>query len=638
MGRARDPDRAGAARDASLRLLATTDLHMQILPYDYVEDREVAAQGLALVAAEARRAAAEVAACLWFDVGDVFEGGPLDDAIAAGGLPHPMPGALAAAGIAAGTLGNHDFDHGLDALERVLAGHAVPLTLCNIVRRLGAVPEDDTPFLPPFLLHRIELPCADGVRRPLVIGLVGAAPPQTLAWNAARLGGALQARDMVTATAAWAGAARAAGAEIIVALCHSGIEAAAPPEGAEHVAAAVAGLPEVDVVLAGHSHARFPGAEYRPHPTVAGRVVPERGLIDGTPVVLPGFWGQCLGQVDLRLRAGAQGGWHLRAARSELRPVTGGWAEADPEVAAATRGYHAAARAAMAEEIGRTRHALSTHFALVQDCSAVRLVHAAQFAAGRALLAEAGRPDTPLLSATAPLRTGGRQGPAHYAAIAPGPFRRRDLHALYGYANVLELVWITGADLRHWLERSASLFETVREGQRGALLHDPAHPGYQFDMISGATCRIDLRVAAAFDGAGARIGPFGRIVGLRVAGRAVAPEDRFALVTSSYRMAGGAGFPEVAAEARIAAPGIATRDAVARFIREGGAERELPGAAWGFVPLAGTTAVFRTGPGAGAFLPGAEGAAVPLRRRGPAPDGFEAWEVDLARADALRAG
>lgn len=191
-------DQDGRGQDgrgrAQLRLLWTSDLHFKLLPYDYETDRETEGHGLALAAAEARRAREEVANSLWLDGGDVFEGGPLDAEIAAGEIEHPMPGALAAAGIAAGTLGNHDFDQGLPALEALIEKSTIPLTLCNIVRALGTRPEDDTHFLPPYLILDETLSCADGRAAQLRLGLVGVAPPQTMGWNAGRLEGRMCSR------------------------------------------------------------------------------------------------------------------------------------------------------------------------------------------------------------------------------------------------------------------------------------------------------------------------------------------------------------------------------------------------------------------------------------------------------------
>lgn len=626
----------GQGKTAVLRLLWTSDLHFQILAYDYEADRPASGRGLALVAAEAARASGEVDNAIWLDGGDVFEGGPVDAEVARGTIVHPMPEALAAAGVAAGTLGNHDFDHGLVALESLIAASRIPLTLCNIVRDLGGTPLEDTPFLPPYVLLDRELTCDDGARRGVTLGLVGVAPPQTLAWNNSRIGDALVARDIVEAVEAHAGAARRAGADLIIVLCHSGIGDANPEPGAENAAVPVAALPGVDVVLAGHSHLLFPDQEFPIQASATGIVDPLRGLLHGKPAVMPGFWGQSLGQIDLTLAAPSSSGepWGVAQSASRLRTVGDVDAAHEP-VERVAAPYHQAVRAAMNDVIGPSEHRLSTQFALVHDCAAVRLIHAAQLAVGSSLLSGSAKASLPLLSATAPLRTGGRHGPEHYTDIPPGAFRRRHLSALYGYANTVEVVEISGNGLSHWLERSASVFETVSAGRGTQPLLDPAHPGYQFDMISGVSCRIDLRHPPAFDAAGHRLYEGGRVADLRWQGMEVEPEQRFALVTSSYRVGGGFGFPSFAEADRLVRSDVVTRDALSAYIASGGAQEALPARSWGFVSIPGARARFATGPAALKAAPVALGPDSALARLGAQPDGFDLWEIDMERAGDL---
>lgn len=103
------------SREFRLRILATSDLHMQMTCFDYVNDRPNTGGSLAKLATlikKARREADEAgAACLLLDNGDTFQGTPMADLLARDEIhgPHPMVQAMNALHYDAGGLGNHDF-------------------------------------------------------------------------------------------------------------------------------------------------------------------------------------------------------------------------------------------------------------------------------------------------------------------------------------------------------------------------------------------------------------------------------------------------------------------------------------------------------------------------------------------------
>ena len=87
-------------REARLRILATSDLHMHLLSFDYVKSCANKAGSLAKIATLIRQAREEAAAaneiCLLIDNGDTWQGNPLADILARGGVRklHPMTRAM----------------------------------------------------------------------------------------------------------------------------------------------------------------------------------------------------------------------------------------------------------------------------------------------------------------------------------------------------------------------------------------------------------------------------------------------------------------------------------------------------------------------------------------------------------------
>ncbi|MFN4115954.1 MAG: hypothetical protein ACK4F7_05560, partial [Inhella sp.] len=81
-----------AAQVLPLRLLLTSDLHMQLLDHDSLLDRAVEHYGLVRTASLIATARAEQANHLLFDNGDLLQGDPWGDWLArqpAGSTPHP---------------------------------------------------------------------------------------------------------------------------------------------------------------------------------------------------------------------------------------------------------------------------------------------------------------------------------------------------------------------------------------------------------------------------------------------------------------------------------------------------------------------------------------------------------------------
>src|SRR5271157_1745024 len=216
-----DVGSARASPRLNLRLIGVTDLHANLYPYDYFRDRPDESVGLAKTAvliADARR---ESPNCLLFDNGDILQGAPLGDFAAEEmardrTAPHPVIVAMNGLDYAAATLGNHEFNYGLDILERAYSAARFPVTCCNLRRA------DGTPWFPPSLI--IERSFADdgGVTRPLKVGVIGVAPPQIAQWDEKHVAGRLITVDIFEAARAEVAKLKKRGPDLIVALCHSG--------------------------------------------------------------------------------------------------------------------------------------------------------------------------------------------------------------------------------------------------------------------------------------------------------------------------------------------------------------------------------------------------------------------------------
>lgn len=613
---------------ARLRVLATTDLHVHLLPYDYYTDRPQPATGLAQAASTIRslRAEAGEQACLLLDNGDSLSGSLLSDLLAAQHrllaptgnreVPaHPMIAAMNALGFDAGNIGNHEFDHGLPFLQSAMSEARFPIVSANLSTRGGER------LAPPWAILARDLPGSDGRRHRVRIGVLGLAPPQVAGWTAVALGGALSARDILETAREEIPRLRAAGADLVIALCHSGIGREEHEPLMEDAAVPLAALPGLDALVVGHTHESFPG----PHWRRTGAVDPLRGTLHGKPAVQPGFFGRQVGVIDLGLRRGPEG-WAVDGHAVRVLPVLPE-APVDAAAAAAAEPAHQRVLAVMRRTVGHTRVALHSYFACLGHDATLDLVADAKRAEARRLLRERPESVLPVLCTVAPFKAGGRSGPGHFIDIPPGPVAFRQAADLYIYPNTFCLVEITGRGLRDWLERSAAFFARLTPGVADQPLLDPDVPCYRFDTVDGLTWTLDLSRPSRTDASGRVVDPGAtRILDLRHEGRHVADDDRFVLATSSFRLGLGGGSGAGGQVRNILRSSIPTREVVIAHLRRSPAN-PAPRERWRFAPMPGTSAWFDSGPGATAHLP-----QLPDRRvepLGPTPEGFHRFRLHL---------
>lgn len=633
-GPASGEGREGAAGLVRLRILATTDLHMHILPWDYAQGSVAPDRGLAGIATLVAAARAEAVNSLLVDNGDFLQGSALGDRIAqdAPRSPalHPVIAAMNHMGYDAATLGNHEFSHGLTLLDAALAGARFPVVSTNLqaidpgnLFGSGALP---------FVLsrHILDRSVTDEAGRTLRlrIGILGFLPPQTAIWERAVLDGMAEVEDIVTAARRAVPLLRADGADIVLVLSHSGISSEPAAAGMENATVPLAAVAGIDAIVAGHSHLAFPSPRHPEGPGIDVRA----GTVAGRPVVMPGAYGSHLGVIDLLLEHDLPAGWRVLSHQSGLRAVATGQngrpVPPDPAIVAATQAGHQATLDWLARPVGRTDRALGTAFALVAPAPVLRLVAGAKarYVAQRLQGTAHGR--LPVLGATAPFRSGGRGGPANYTLIPPGQFCLRHALDLYPHPNTIAALRLTGAEVALWLEHAAGIFRRIRPGGKDQPLVDADYPAFNFDLIDGLDFRIDLSQPARFDTKGQTVDPEARrITDLSWRGAPVAPDDLFIIATNSYRAGGGGGFAGTGPDRTILAEPVPVRDILTEHIATRGTAMPPPSGHWGFVPMPDTTVTFATSPDA---LPHLSDAGSPAPEAlGTDEDGFLIFRLAL---------
>lgn len=583
---------------------------MHVRGYDYYADKASQTVGLSRAASLIGDLRAGARNSVLLDNGDFLQGNPLGDYLAfeADQAPtHPMIAAMNMLGYDGSTLGNHEFNYGLPFLEHSLQGATFPFVLANLVRDLGDTPLTDTPYCPPFAMLDRQITDGAGEVHPIRIGIIGFIPPQIMQWERRHLEGHLHTRDILETAATYVPHMRENGADVVVALCHSGLSETAPHPMMENAAIPLAAIDGIDAVLCGHQHLTFPGADFAP----CSAVDPVRGTLHGTPAVMAGFWGSHVGVIDLSLRRD-DAGWHVAEFETAVHPIskreTGGASVASvpeqPAILSLIETPHTQTIEFVRQPVGHTRTPLHSYFATITPDRSVRLAALAQKWYVETALAGGPLADLPVLAAASPFKCGGRGGAEYYTDVPAGPLSIRHVADLYLYPNTIRAIDITGADLRDWLERSASLFNTITQGETDQRLLNPNFPSYNFDLIEGLTYQVDISQPnkfTAFEGhlehPEAR-----RIVDLRHDGRPVQDSDRFIIATNSYRANGGGNFAGANGRNIVFEGPDTNRDILIRYITEH-PDITLPAPPpWKFAPLPDTSVLFQSGPKAAAHL------------------------------------
>ncbi|EFR43529.1 bifunctional 2',3'-cyclic-nucleotide 2'-phosphodiesterase/3'-nucleotidase [Streptococcus pseudoporcinus] len=528
-------------QNIDVRIVSTTDLHSNLVNYDYYQDKDSQTIGLAKTAILIDQARTENPNTILVDNGDILQGTPLGTYTAlikpvSAGEVHPMYAALNALGYDASTLGNHEFNYGLPFLKQVIASAGLPIVNANVLD----VNTDQFVFKPYDIITK-TFTDANGQAVNLKVGITGIVPPQIMAWDKANLEGKVRVKDAVQAVTEIIPTIKKAGADIILVLAHTGIGDTIYEVGEENVGYQIASLAGVDAVVTGHSHAEFPsGTGTGTYETYAG-VDGVSGLINGTPVTMAGKYGDHIGVIDLDLTY-TGGKWLVNKEQNhaEIRKINTKSTEADPNILAIAAKAHQGTIDYVRQTVGETKAPITSYFALVKDDPSVQIVNKAQLWYAKQQLAGTPEANLPLLSAAAPFKAGTRNDPTAYTDIPAGPIAIKNVADLYLYDNVTAIVKVTGADLKEWLEMAAGQFNTIDPTNTGPQnLVNTDFRTYNFDVIDGVTYEFDITQANKYDAKGDLVNPYSsRVRNLKYQGKDIDPNQEFMVVTNNYRSSG----------------------------------------------------------------------------------------------------
>lgn len=626
------------AETINMRIIATTDIHTNVMDYDYYRDKPTETIGLVRTATLIRAAQKESLNSVLVDNGDLIQGSPMGDYIAEKGLSkgeiHPVYKAMNLLNYDVGNIGNHEFNYGLDFLNKTLDGAAFPYVSANVFDA-----KTGKHYFTPYLIKTHNMTDTDGKIHPIKVGYIGFVPPQIMVWDKNNLEGHVFAKDIKATAEKLIPEMKAKGADVIIAIPHSGLSQDKYQAMAENSIYFLADVDGIDAIAFGHSHAIFPSKN---SPIIPG-VDNLKGTINGVAAVMPGRWGSHVGIMDIQLD-NQKGKWKVTPIKSEARPIykNKSFAAADPEIQKALEHDHKETRKFANQSIGKSNDVMYSFLALVQDDPTIQIVNLAQkdyverFIQGDPNLA-----GIPVLSAAAPFKVGGRKDDPHnFTEVKSGELTFRNAADLYLYPNTLVALKVTGQELQQWLECSSGQFNQINPAIKTPqpLINWDGFRTYNFDVIDGVTYQVDLTQAARYDGDCKLINPKShRIQRLMYKGQPVDMTQSFLIASNNYRaylgLFPGTGENKIAFSSPDEIRTIVS-NYISRITKEKGEITPTADNNWSFAPIESTVAlniVFETSPSKTAAEFIKEKGQYPMKLVGNDEIGFALYQIDLKK-------
>lgn len=472
-------------------IMSTTDLHGNILPLDYYTNTPDQ-RGLAKVSTLVKQARKENPNLLLVDSGDTIQGSPIEylHNRKTNEPPDPMMMAMNALHYDSMTVGNHEYNFGLQVLEKARREATFPWLSANTYNK-GT---DETHYQP-YLVKTVG-----GVR----VGVLGLTTPDVPSWDNPPNWAGLEFHEPLAEAKKWVAVLRGKErVDLVVVAMHMGLEAdlatGVPTPGQlpnENQGIAIAEqVPGIDVILLGHTHRDTPAV-----------------VINGVLITQADRWGHRVARVDAYMeQSGADGRWRVAAKAARTIEITAA-IEPDPEIVKMVEPYDREAQAWLSRPIGESSADLAGTGSTFRDNAVLDLVQRVQLDVGHA--------DVSMVASF-----------NDRARIPKGPVTVREVAGIYIYDNTLVVLDVTGKQVKDALEYSAKYFKPYVPGTPAAELIDRRIPQYNFDIAEGVTYDIDITK------------PLGqRILNLGFKGRPLQATEHLRLATNNYRVNGGGGY------------------------------------------------------------------------------------------------
>jgi 2',3'-cyclic-nucleotide 2'-phosphodiesterase/3'-nucleotidase len=462
-----------------ITILQTTDMHGRIYAYDYATDSLDNDAGLAKIATLIEKERENNPDVILIDCGDTIQD---NSASLFHDLPvHPMIEVLNDLDYDIWVLGNHEFNFGLDIVEKNIKGFNGEVISANIYKE-----NTEERYVDGYTILDV-----DGIK----VAVIGMIPPFVPVWEASTPSHfkGLEFRSVVEETRKALDELEGK-YDVLIGAYHIGPDGESGYEGVVEVANE---FPQFDAILAGHAHIKV------------------NEVVNGVRIIEPGKYGWALAEVQVKLDKEDEK-WVVKEVTAEN--IETNLVEEDSKVMKEYEFVHETSLEDANTAVGKItadfiespdyitgKDEITTiPTAQVEDSAIIDLINEVQ-----KYYADAD------VSSAALFNLGSN--------LKEGDFKKKDVAFIYKYDNTLLGVNITGENLLKYMEWSANYYNTGKDGDITVGLN-PEIPGYNYDMFSGMTYEIDLREPSG-----------SRIKNVLIDGKPLDKDATYKLALNNYR-------------------------------------------------------------------------------------------------------
>nr|WP_261779877.1 5'-nucleotidase C-terminal domain-containing protein [Paenibacillus xylanexedens] len=484
------PQKEEEADSTTITILGTSDVHGNLWGYTYEDSAETTNNGLARISTYVNEVKKTSPNVLLIDNGDTYQGNILTDDIYRKNTDviHPVSKAMNVMKYDAMVFGNHEFNFGLDHVDRIMKELNFPVLGANIET------EDGGTLGEPYTIIDV-----DGIK----VGIIGVTTPNVPRWDGDKVDG-LTFEHMGETVKKYAQYLKnEEKVDVLIASAHAGMFAEFDEDGASDSAERIVKMvPELDAMLVGHMHI----------------VVNEK--IGQTVIGGPRNLGRDIVRFDIEVKKD-QG--KNKVTDRQVQVVDMASYTPDPAIrdlvkeeheatiqfitgggSAGAEGSSGGIFGQATEDFQPVNEINGIPEGKLQDTAVVDLINKVQMEVSGADVSAAA-----LFKDTSNLK----KGNITYANIFD----------IYKFDNVLYTVKVTGKELKAYMEWSASHYNQWKEGDV-SISFDPEVPGYLYDMFAGVDYKIDLSKPAGQ-----------RIVDVMYQGKPLADTQELKLAVNNYR-------------------------------------------------------------------------------------------------------
>ena len=441
--------------DVTIQILGTSDLHGRFMNYEYARNQK-SDGGLNQISTLVNEARKENPNTIVVDNGDTIQGN-FNHLFKNG--PNPMVMGMNAIGYDVFSLGNHEFNYGMDNLNNVVsqANDNLDVLCANLYKDGKRVYEGYT-------TREIE-----GVE----VALIGVVSPHIMKWDSENLKGyeAKNPAEEVGFVIDEIENRPEGGADVYAVVSHVGLES---EYGNGDSARAIAEMnPEVSAIVAGHSHTNVPEEK-----------------INNAVISQPTSNGQMVSKIELTVRKNGEKVYVVDK-KSKLLS-TKGVAE-DQKINDLLTDFHntaiADATAPVGEMVGGNladkNEIKEIPQSLVEDQGITDFINEVQLYNSRKHLESKNiNPDEVYMVSGAALFSASSN-------LYEGNISKADISNIYRYDNKLYTIKTNGKQLKKYMEKNAEYYNTYKDGDLTVSFNEDVRM-YLYDMFDGVSYEINI--------------------------------------------------------------------------------------------------------------------------------------------------